>query len=79
MVSVRRDNGKRGTIDPALLITRSLGTIDRMAEAMWRDEGEQQGKPRQIHWRDVGQQVHEKWTRHATAAFLVLLEPCPHE
>lgn len=78
MVLVRRGGqAARGSTDPALLLTRCLGTIDRMAEAMWADEHSRNGRKPKHDWAHEHAHVREKWTRSATAAFLTLLEPCP--
>lgn len=78
MVTISKRNVGRGTTDPGLLLDRALGTIDRMAEAMWQDESLRAGgRPRALKWVDEAPQTREKWTRSATAAFLTLLEPAP--
>lgn len=79
MASVRRDNGKRGTTDPALLIQRSLATIDRMAEAMWRDDCNHHHRPIRNDWPHQPNSIREPWLRRGTAAFMTLLEPCPND
>jgi hypothetical protein len=79
LVTVRRgDHAPRGTVEPGLLVERSLGTIDRMAEAMWQDASiANTGKRRHMKWADEHPDTREQWIRSATAAFLTLLEPQP--
>lgn len=79
MVAERRGgHAPRGSVDPSLLLTRALGTIDRMAEAMWQDDAQRRGgKPRAVRWEDENTAERELWTRRSSAAFLTLLEPHP--
>lgn len=65
----------RGATAPQLLVTRVLGSIDRMAEAMWQDDAARAtGKPRRIKWTEENPEEREKWTRRATAATLALFD-----
>lgn len=80
MVQVRKGNPPRGQTSPSLLISRALGMIDRMAEAMWQEEClSTSGMPRLVDWQDEKTLVREKWTRSATAALLTLLDPATPE
>ncbi len=74
MVAVRKTNVSR-KIGPDILVTRALGTIERVAEAMWEDDVMRQtGKPPAIRWARERPDVHEMWIRRGTAALLAMLE-----